>query len=207
MAQTCVSRNINIVGGDLGIEPWAVPRHVLDQTLNSVGDGSFDQETSLPGKLMIDSGILTWTNTSPLPATVLLRINRAHRDYVVSNPNLVQIRDRFTTAIGGATPRTPDPSALYQGATGGGVDIGATTVGQPRAGIFYAWEDAHITEDFIGPIPPGEDFKARYRCYLWTPPPWSNNANANAPVHEARVRNTRIQLIAFPSQDTAVISG
>lgn len=207
MAQVCVSRNMDITGGVLAAEPWSVPRFVLDQTFNSVGDGTFGQETTLPGKLMVDSGILTWTNDSPLPAQILLRITRAFRDHLTSNPNVVQIRDRYTTSITGASPRVPDPSNLYQGATGGGIDVGASTVGQPRPGVIYMWEDPATTEDYFGPVPPGGTFKVWYRCHLWTPPPWSNNANNGSPTHEARVRNTRIQLMAFPTQDTEVVTG
>jgi len=205
MAEVCVSRNFDFPGGELTAQPWSVPRHVFDDTFVSTGDGTFGQQTTLPGKLMIDSGIQTWTNNSPLDAMVLLRVYRAYRNYVVSNPNVVQIRDRFTTAIGADTPRVPDTSNQYQGATGGGVDFSSNTVTQPLAGKLWMWEDACMSEDWFGPVPPGEDFKFWYRCYLWTPPPWSNNANENDPEHSATVRNARIQLMAFPTQDQAVM--
>lgn len=204
MAQVCISKNFNIDGNELSLEPWSVPRHVFDTTYNSTGEGAYTQQTTLPGKLMVDSGVMSWTNDSPLPAQVLLRVSRAYRNYVVSNPNVVQIRDRYTVGLNGAAPRVPDTSNLYQGATGGGVDLSSNTVTQPIPGKLFLWEDRCITEDFFGPIDPGEDFKAWYRCYLWTPPPWSNNANDNAPQHEAYVRSARIQMIAFPQQDAGV---
>lgn len=204
MAQVCVSRNFEFPGGELTAQPWSVPRHVFDTTFNSTGDGAFGQQTTLPGKLMIDSGIQTWNNTSPLDAMVLLRVYRAYRDYVVSNPNVVQIRDRFTTSIGTDDPRVPDTSNQYQGATGGGVDFSSNTVTQPLAGKLWMWEDANISEDWAGPVAPGTTFKFWYRCYLWTPPPWSNNANENNPEHSARVRSARIQLLAFPTPDQAI---
>lgn len=207
MVQVCVSRNLSITDNVLGIQPWSIPRHVIDQTFNSVGDGPFDQQTTLPGKLMIDSGILSWTNTSPLAANMLLRIQRARREYFTSNPNVVQIRDRFTTSITDKDPRVPDPSDTYQGATGGGVDVGATSAGQPISLQVAVWEDPSVTEDWIGPVPPGGTFKLWYRCYLWTPPPWSNNANANKPLHYASVFNARIQAMAFPTQDEDVVVG
>lgn len=204
MAEVCVSRNFEFPGGELSAQPWSVPRHVFDTTFNSVADGNFGIQTTPPGLLMIDSGIQTWTNDSELDAMILFRLNRAYRDYVVSNPNVVQIRDRYTFGLDGDDPRVPDTSNQYQGATGGGIDFSSNTVTQPLAGKLWMWEDANISEDWAGPVAPGTTFKFWYRCYLWTPPPWSNNANENNPEHSARVRNARIQLLAFPTQDQAV---
>lgn len=205
MPEVCASRNLDITAGVLSLEPWSIAQFVHDATYNSTGDGNFGEETTLPGKLMIDSGVQTVTNTAPLDAMVLLRVNRAYRDYVVSNPNVVQIRDRYTVAIGGADPVDPDPSFQYQGATGGGLDFSSNLTTEPLAGKLYAWEDAGISEDWFGPVPAGAVFKFRYKCYLWTPPPWSNNANENSPEHSARVRSARIQVLAFPTRDPAVI--
>lgn len=206
MASVCVSQNLGIGGGLLAVTPWSLPRHVHDVTYNSVGDGTFSQQTTLPGKLMIDSGIISWTSDSPLPCRVLLRIQRATRDLLVSNPNAAQIRDRYTVAIGGADPRVPDVSSTYQGATGASLDLSANYLGDPYIGRYWVYEDAAIIEDWSPLIQPGEVIKMWYRCNLWTPPPWSNNANHGDPQHSATVRHTRIQLIAFPEQDTAVVS-
>ena len=204
MAEVCVSQNFGISGGVLTAAQWSIPRHVYDQTFNSTGDGTFGALTTLPGKLMIDSGIISWTNPSPLDAYVLLRVQRAYRNWQISNPNAVQIRDRYTYAIGGADPRTPDPSSVFNGQSGAAMDVGAQSNGTPYIGVYWEWEDPTLEEDWIGPIPAGAVLKLWYRCYLWTPPPWSNNANNNSPVHSASVRSTRIQMIAFPTQDTVV---
>jgi hypothetical protein len=40
---------------------------------------------------------------------------------------------------------------------------------------------------------------------VWTPPPWSSNANKNAPEHQAAANYTRIQLLAFPQQGDVVV--
>jgi hypothetical protein len=206
MAEVCVSQHFGIDGGVLSIESWTIPRIVHDQTYNSTGDGTYGQQTTLPGKLMIDSSVITWTNSSPLNAMVLLRLQRAYRNWLVSSPNYVQIRDRYTYTIGGATPRTPDTSSTYHGHSGGGIDVGVNYNGATIAGTYREWEDPTMAEDWLGPVPPGEDLKVWYRCYLWTPPPWSNNANAGSPTYDASVRSTRIQLIAFPTQDTEIVS-
>jgi len=204
MAEVCVSRNMDIDGGVLGIQPWTTPRHVLDQTFTSTGDGTVTQLTTLPGTLLIDSGILTWTNDSPLIAHVLLRVQRGYRNWRVSNPNAIQIRDRWTWRIGGIDPTVPDPSSTYNGQSGAALDVGADVNATPVKGQYWEWEDGTMAEDWLTPVPPGEDLKVWYRCYVWTPPPWSNNANANDPQHSASVHNTRIQMIAFPSLDTEV---
>lgn len=208
MAEACVSRNTDIVGGDLSIAPWSLPRLVSDQTFNSTGDGSFTQLTTLPGKLMIDSGIQSWTSDSPLPVRILLRVQRAHRDLLVSNPNAAQIRDRYTWTQNGTDPRVPETSSVFQGQTGASIDLSSNFAGTPFIGRFWVYDDAHMIEDWIGPdlLQPGMAFKYWYRTYLWTPPPWSNNANGGSPQHSATVRNTRIQVWAFPTQDTEVVA-
>jgi hypothetical protein len=204
MAQVCVSRNLDISTGALSVQPWSVPRHVFDQSFASVGNGPYGAQTSLPGKLMIDSGVQSWTNTAPVPAQILFRLHRGSRRYFVSSPNVVQVRDRYTFAVD-STPRSPDTSNQYQSAGGWGLDMSTRTNGQPNAGVIRAWEDAMITEEWQGPIEPGQTFRFHYRATLWTPPPWSNNANDNIPVHECDLDPVRIQLLAFPTQDLEVM--
>lgn len=206
MAEVCVSRNLKIASGALGIEKWSTVRHVADQTFVSVGDGAFSNITTLPGKLMID-GAVSWTSDSPLDTLVLMRVQRARRDWLVSQPNAVQIRDRWTYTLDGTTPAVPNTSTLLQSQVGGAMDYSTNTTGTPMQGRYWQFLDPQLTEDWIGPVPPGATLRVRYRAYLWTPPPWSNNANNNSPVHEAYIRDTRIQLLAFPTQDTEVIKG
>jgi hypothetical protein len=202
MPETCVSRNLDVTAGVLGIEPWSVPRIVSDQTFNSIGDGVYGATTNLPGKLMVQ-GSLNWVNNSPLPATLLIRVTRAYRSWKVAQPNAVQIRDRWTWSIGGsATP--PDPSSVMNGMCGAALDVSVNSSGTPLPGVYYEFEDASTTEEWAGDLPPGVAFDLRYACYLWTPPPWSDNANLGGPQYSAEVRNTRIQLFAFPTRDPEV---
>lgn len=206
MAEVCCDENMSITSGVLGISKYSVPRFVVDSTVNSTGDGTLTQQTTLPGKLMIDASV-SWTSDSPLPCTILARITRGTRNLVTSNPNYVQFRDRYTYTFDGSTPRVPDTSNTYQAAWGSSVDRGTNTSGVPWAGVYYDYADPSLTEDFLGPLAPGATFKLRYQCYVWTPPPWSNNANNNTPTHSAAANNVRIQLIAFPTQDTRVVIG
>src|SRR5690606_7320063 len=153
MAQVCITRNTEIDGGVLSVAPWSVPRIVHDDVYNSVGDGTYTVLTTLPGKLMIDSGIISWTNTAPIDAMVLLRIQRAYRNWVVSSPNAVQIRDRYTFAIGGNDPREPDTSSVYNGISGSSLDSGIAYNGSTIGGKMWQWEDGTLAEYWTGPVP------------------------------------------------------
>lgn len=203
MAQVCVSRNLSITGGALGIQPWSVFRLVADVTGNSVGDGAMTRTTRLPGKLMIDQQI-SWTSDSPLPARILLRVTRAHRTIVTSNPNAIQIRDVWETGID-QPPRTPDPSRVLQSQFGTSLDMGTNNVSEPHYGRVFRSQDTHSSEQWIPDLlPAGSTITVHYRAYVWTPPPWSDNASGNQPLHEAYARWTRLQLFALPQQDGAI---
>lgn len=205
MPKVCVSDNLSVAGGRLGLAPWSVPRVVKDNTTASIGDGPFGQQTTLPGKLMIIA-VETWTNTSPVPHSVLLRVQRPETNWVVSNPNVVQLRDQWThviTSTGEYAP-DPDPSSTYRSAVGGGVDLAANSSATPLFGRFWQYRDTHITEDLLGPVPPGYTLEVQYRRYLWTPPPWADNASLNAPLHEAYCRGVRIIFFAMPELEGAV---
>lgn len=205
MAEVCVSRNLSITAGVLGIEPFSVPVVALDATYNSTGDGTYTvPQTVLPGRLMIDSAVQSWTNSTPLDVNMLVRIQRARRDWWTSNPNAVQVRDRYTYTINGDTPRTPDTSSTYHGQSGSAGDVGTDSAALPYQALYYEYEDGTLLEDWIN-VPAGATFKIWYRCYMWTPPPWSNNANAGSPSQSLNIYNTRIVLMAFPTQDKLVL--
>src|SRR5262245_26541330 len=142
MAQVCVSENMDVAGGVLAIQPWSVPYVALDAVFNSTGDGAYTTPfTVLPGKLMIDSGVQSWTNPSPLDANLLFRIQRAKRSWWTSNPNAVQVRDKYTYTVDGGTPRTPDTSSTYHGQSGSAGDVGADSAATPNPAVFYEYED------------------------------------------------------------------
>lgn len=204
MAEVCVSKNLDITGGVLGIEPWTYPQAVLDVTANSTGDGAITTAlTTLPGRQMIDIQ-QSWLNSAPIPRSVLVRLLRGRRSFVTSNPNIIQVRDRYTYAID-KPALLPDVSSTYLGQSGGGIDAGATDVGTPYALKYWQYDDPCMHEDFIGPVPAGSTLNIWYRCYAWTPPPWSNNANAGAPEHSVAVNNARLQLMAFPALDPDIV--
>lgn len=209
MAAVCTDLNLKITPGSpavLGIEPWSAPRMVADQTFTSTGDGTIAATTTLPGKLMIDSGVMSWTNDSPLPCNILIRVGRGYRTLQTSNPNAIQVRDRWTVATGTKTPPVPDVSSSFQSQWGAGYDYGTYVNATPQPGVLWLAQDAHITEDWYPRLPAGKSFKIRYQAYAWTPPPFSNNGNSNNNLMSVEVRSTRIQLWAYPTQDTTVVT-
>ncbi|RJO72967.1 hypothetical protein D5S18_22075 [Nocardia panacis] len=203
MPQVCVDRNLRIAGGQLGIEKWAAVRLVAETTAVSTGDGAITGNglTSQPGRQMIDAA-LSWKSDSPLRLMMRLQVIRAYRTIICSNPNAVQIWDSWTAAVD-AVPRTPDNYSAANGLTTFGFDVGTDNASQPSKGVISQDYPVSATEDWIE-LPAGSTLSVRYRCYVWTPPPWSNNASANQPVHEADARSVRLRLWAYPSADEAV---
>lgn len=200
MVEVCVSQNLSIDDGVLGIAPWASPRVVASVRAASTGDGPIDATITLPGKLLIDAST-SWTSDSPVDCMVLLRVQRAYRSFLTSNPNAVQIRDRWTSRIGPGVPDVPDVSNVYQSQFGGALDLSSNSVATPITGRMWQYQDTHLTEDWLGPVESGETLTVWYRAYAWTPPPWSDNANLDDPQHEVAVRAVRLVLMAFPQQD------
>ncbi|MGA6208072.1 DUF7172 family protein [Nocardia testacea] len=203
MPDVCVSRNLSITDGQLGIAPWSVFRLVADVTGTSTGDGALTAQTRLPGKLMIDQTV-SWVSDSPLPSLILLRVTRAYRSIITSTPNAVQFREAWETAIN-AIPRTPDPSRLVNSQSGTAMDTGVETNGTPDYGRLYLHQDMSCSDNWLSdPLPAGATLNVAYRCYVWTPPPWSNNASDGQPLHEAHARSTRLQLFAAPTLDDTI---
>lgn len=202
----CVDENITTdLGGMLQLKPWAVPRLVADVRAISGGDGKLTPQTSLPGKLMIDQKI-NWRNDTPLSVMLLIRVIRGSKNWIVSNPNAIQFRDRWTYAIDpdNLVPAVPVTTGIYNSQVGSALDVGTNSVAEPNPGKQWVWVDVNCSDEWVGPVPPGDHFNLWYRCYAWTPPPYSDNANKNTPVHVANAGWTRIQLMSFPTQGNVV---
>ncbi|ORA38125.1 DUF7172 family protein [Mycobacterium aquaticum] len=200
----CIGENLTTDdAGQLRLQPWAVPRLVADVRGNSGGDGKVYPTTALPGKLLIDIKA-GWRNETPLEQQLLIRVVRGPRYWLTSNPNAIQFRDRWTYAMD-AEPGPPITSGIFNGQTGSAIDLGTNSVAEPQPGQQWMWTDTNMVDEWVPyPIGPGQSFKAWYRCYVWTPPPWSDNANKNSPKHEAKANWARLQLIAFGQQGNVV---
>lgn len=200
----CIGENLTTDDtGQLRMQPWAVPRLVADVRALSGGDGKVFPTIMLPGKLLINQKV-AWRNDSPLEQTVLIRVTRGPRYWLTSNPNAIQFRDRWTYAVD-TEPSPPLTSSIFNGQTGSAIDLGTNSVAEPEPGQQWMWTDINSSDEWIAqPLAPDQLFTMWYRCYVWTPPPWSNNANKNSPKHEAYANWTRLQLMSFPQQGTVV---
>lgn len=203
LLNTCISENMDIDNfGVLRMAPWSVPRVVVDVRADSRADGSLLQQTSSPGKLLIEQKA-SWVNNTPVPHMMRILVTRRYKYWIVSNPNAIQFRDRWTTAID-STIDEPTTASLFNGQTGSANDVGTNTVAEPNPGEYWHWWGSGAAEEWKGPIDPGSKFDLWYRAYVWTPPPYSDNANKNKPVHWAEAGWTRITLEVFPQQGKLV---
>lgn len=198
----CVDENLVIDSGNLQLQPWAAPRLVVDVIAASVSDGVVTEDTAMPGTLLIDQQV-QWTNDTPLPQPLLMRVTRASKDWITSNPNAVQFRDLWTFAVD-RPPQPPVTTGSLNSQCGSAVDLATNTVAEPNAGVLWRWSDICTTDEWLQPLAPGVTFSMWYRMYRWTPPPWSDNANLNNPIHAGSGHWARIQLIAYPQQGSVV---
>lgn len=201
----CIGENLTTdEAGLLRLEPHAIVRLVRDvKALSNDGDGKVYPSIITPGKLLINQR-LEWKNTTPLEQDVLIRVVRAPRDLIVSNPNAIQFRDRWSYTVD-AEPAVPVTTGYFNSQQGWGWDLGTNSVAEPEPGKQWVWFPVSCADEWVPySIQPGQTFRMWYRCYVWTPPPWSDNANKNAPEHIARARWTRCQLWAYPTQGTVV---
>lgn len=194
---SCTDNSLAIHTGELRLASWMVPRNVKDVVATSNSDGLLMKATELPGKLMMDLDLM-WYCDAPVDQMVLIRVTRGGRSWITSNPNAVQFRDRWVHAIN-ATPDLPLVTSILNSQVGSAIDLGTNSVAEPNPGLMWTWMGAHSSDEWVGPLTLNDYIRIRYRCYVWTPPPWSDNANLNSPRHEAYAGWTRIQLISFPT--------
>lgn len=199
----CVSENLLVADdGTLRMAPWSVPRNAVDVLATSGADGTLLETASLPGKLLIDKQI-SWVNDSPVDHMVCIRVTRRWKRWIVSNPNAIQFRDRWAWGID-TEPSVPVVSGIFNSQTGSAEDVGTNTVAEPNPGKFWHWWGTNTSEEWVGEVKPDSQLKVWYRAYVWTPPPFSDNANKNSPQHEAEAGFTRLQLVVFPQQGKLV---
>lgn len=203
----CLDENLTTDEAGLPqIEPFAVARLVADVKGLSGADGVMFPEESLPGKKLIDIKA-SWRNDTPLEQMVIIRVTRGPKHIIVSNPNAIQFRDRITHVIDteNITPEIPVTTGIYDSQCGGAADLGTNSVAEPNPGKMWLWWPTSCMDRWVGPVRPGEKLSTWYQCYVWTPPPFSDNANKNSPQHEAYARWSRVSLIVMPQQGRLVI--
>jgi hypothetical protein len=212
-AQVCIGQNLTVDSqGRLQMAPWSTPQLLYDVIAPSIGDGTIDETTASPGKLLV-SQQLSWVNTTPVNYGLLIRVIRRYKQWVTSNPNAIEFNDRWTWQINSPVS-PPTTEGIYNGLSGSAGDVGTNSIAMPNPGVFYHWWGTTTADEWVWePVngtqqsvnaPVGDTFNFWYQCYVWTPPPWSNNANLNSPQHAVSVGYTRIQLIGFPTQGPLV---
>lgn len=203
----CIDENLSTdPSGLLVIQPWAVVRPVADVKAVSSGDGTLFETSALPGKLLIDQQV-SWRNNTPVEHMICIRVVRGPKSWITSNPNAIQFRDRWSWHhdVVGTIPDMPVVTGIYNSQCGSALDCGTNSVAEPNPGLEYMWMDVNISDEWVGPIEPGEKIIVWYRMYVWTPPPFSDNANKNAPMHVANGNWARIQLVAHPQPGNLVV--
>ncbi|ACU41182.1 hypothetical protein SEA_DAKA_36 [Mycobacterium phage Daka] len=210
--RVCLSENLAVSpDGKLRLPRWSVVRNVGDIVVASAGDTTkLLISDTLPGRQLIE-GRLAWTNDSPVEQQLRVEVTRRYRRWVTSNPNAIEFRDRWSWVVipeGDPLidPAEPDVSDTFNGKTGSAGDIQTNTVAEPLPGVFRHWWGTTTSEEWIPDVlAPGDTFSMWYRAYVWTPPPWSDNANKNAPTHAAEAGYSRLQLTAYPAQGKVVV--
>lgn len=200
--KVCIDENLSTSSSKLVVAAWSVPRLVRDVIGSSGGDGPLPATPYLPGQLLINLQT-SWYQDAPVDQMLLIRVTRSWKQWVTSNPNAIQFRDRWSHAIN-AEPPIPVTSGLFNSQVGSAIDFGTNSVAEPNPGKHFVWKDAHSSDEWVGPLARRDYFSLHYRCYVWTPPPFSDNANKNNPEHSATANFTRIQLISFPQQGNLV---
>ncbi|QFP94651.1 hypothetical protein I5G59_gp31 [Mycobacterium phage LilMcDreamy] len=204
--KVCLGEHLSVgTDGKLNMAAWAVPRNVLDEIAPSRADTTklLATEQLETARLLVDwKG--SWLNDTPVPHMVRVQITRRYKRWVTSNPNAVEFRDRWATAID-ADAAVPEVTDIHNGRCGSASDVGTNTVAEPNPGKFWHWWGTNTVDEWVGPLEPGQRLNLAYRAYVWTPPPFSNNANKNAPGHEAELGYARIAAHVFPGPSATVV--
>ena len=201
----CVGEHLTITPeGLLRLAPWSTMRNVVDVKIPSGADTpSLLKTDQLPGRLLMNKQV-QYVNDTPIDLDIRILVTRRWRRWVTSNPNAVQFRDVWTWAVTPADavepvlPEVPVTTSLFNGQVGGAGDIGSNSVAEPEPGQFRFWYGTGTSEEWPTTLKPLETIRVWYRQYVWTPGPWSNNANKNAPRHEAEAGYSRLALWTFP---------
>lgn len=213
MTRVCVSKNLTADNGQLGLARQALA------TLETVHEWLIEDPgslylppssgvTTLPGFVAADN-LLNWTNTYTLPCSYLVQIQRGPVEASVSNPNVLQRRDRVTyrvTAPGDYDfmPPDPDPSYVFDDQFTVGLDRSTNNSAVPLAGVLRVARNRSLQEILIGPVGPAHQVVLAYRAIIWTPPPYANNANAGTPVLGINQHTVSVRVFRIPALDPEV---
>lgn len=168
----------------------------------STGPGRMtDFGTTLPGQEM-ESGSHEVTNDADVARPLMVVWSRPPVYLRVAQPNAVQVRMKATVESGSRLPpeSTPNPSASYDAAFTAGTDVDTDDEGTPVFGHYTrAWPGGCYRTVEI--IDPGDKARFSWSTYVWSPPPWSNNASDNNPLQVASVGSHTVWAAFFPNME------
>lgn len=209
MANLCVSDNFTVTDGVLGLARSAMPRVVAENVTQSTGDGPITQHsTGSAPKIFIESRT-HWVNDFGADVLVQVQIQRARRTAYTTNPHMVFLRERVTTAVGrdGAQQvRAPEPEVYTTWDTewGGGDFIPwKEGEGWPKKVTVMSTPQATSTLNMIL-VPAGHALDVRFRCALitdaWSNIPWGDVEKVGHFEHVAQMLafSNVTRLLALP---------
>lgn len=200
----CTSGNLAVSDDKkLRLNPATLIRPVRDVVATSSGDGKMVYTPDIAAPKVLIEQKLAWSNDLGLDVALRVIIVRGTRNLKTSQPNYIQLRDRYTTAIN-AEAGEPELTGYYNSQCGAGIDLGTNSTAEPNPGRYWVWWDGRMEDDWFD-IDAGDDFALWYRCAAWTPEPWSDNANSGNPEHTVAAKYTRLLLLAYPKQDGLVV--
>lgn len=202
---TCATSQFTTNGGILGLDPSAQARIVSESTQASVGDGPLASNANpgVPGKIMIDQRS-HWVNDFGVPVQVQVQIQRARRTMLLSSPNFLFIRERYTYVVGYDTSGpilapTPSVDPTWQTEWGGGIDVGIKNVSgtlTPNYGQFRLSTPESMLFIPLMRLEIGQSIDVRFRASCVNPYTWWTNAPSQK--NEIYAFSNTIRMLAFP---------
>lgn len=178
MSEVCVSDAFTVTDGALGLAAWTgaviESREIEEISYEWPGMTGI---TSLPGEALWDHTVIG-TNTAGVARLAVFRLQRPYSTMLeVPQPNAMQMRDAWAYRVG-PNVTAPNVSVVedYNGAWTASADSGTFSDGTTRKGRLYLYFPGSMVDVQVR-VPAGEQVALRWRGYIWTPPPWSNNAD------------------------------
>lgn len=215
-----VSAQFVTADGRLGLHRSAIPRVVVENVVNSTGDGPFGQQWPnevVPSTTPVNQNLKTmidqrahWKNDYGVAVQVQVEIQRSRRTMYTSAPNYAFIRERYTQAIGYDTPSTilapdPNPATVWNTEWGGGIDVGVHNPGSgfiPNYGQFrLSLPESSLTLP-LRRLEVNQAIDIRFRAALITPFRWWDNIPAGNRAFEMYAFSNTIRITAFPEPIT-----
>lgn len=194
----CVSEQFRVVSGVLDLQAMSVRRMVYQSVLTPQSGGTFTTERPLPGVNHFNSTV-AWTSNVQFPLLVTPELTSMGALIRSPQPNLVFLRTRATVSVGG-TPAAPDLAAEFDSEFGGGFDISSQNKDEtPLSGSLFRATAVWTMRKDPAVLNPGETIRMSVRMASYTPPPWTNNADANSNTHQASPSSLIARFWAAPT--------